>query len=159
MSGAATSSSIYRAPSTPSPITSPPSLLSFSLPTYLVKTILGPSLRRRSSSQERGAWQTRRLVNWIGSFRGKRSTQQTSWKCCRPDFREPRRPTKPRLSRVYGSCDSADKRPPSSFSRAACSWICLLQRRLKLRAQWSGTRRPTSPCGGLLLNLVTPLHH
>ena len=45
------------------------------------------------------------------------------------------RPTKPRLPRVYGSCDSADKRPPSSFSGAFCSWICLLQRRLKLRAQ------------------------
>src|SRR6476469_5644907 len=69
MSGAATSSSIYPAPVTPSPITSPPSLLSFSPPTYLVKTILGPSLRKWSSSQERGAWRTRRLVNWIGSFR------------------------------------------------------------------------------------------
>ena len=66
--------------STPSPITSPPSLLSFSPPIYLVKTILAPSSRKRSSSQEHGAWQTKRLVNWIGSFRnrGKRSTQQTS---------------------------------------------------------------------------------
>src|SRR6476469_6913270 len=50
-------------------VTSPSSLLSFSPPTHLVKTILAPNLRKRSSSQERGAWQTKRLVNWIGSFR------------------------------------------------------------------------------------------
>src|SRR6476620_12078491 len=64
----------------PVTVTSPSSLLSFSPPTHLVKTILAPNLRKRSSSQERGAWQTKRLVNWIGSFRnrGKRSTQQTS---------------------------------------------------------------------------------
>ena len=30
-------------------------------------------------------------------------------------------PTKPRLPQVYGSCDSADKRPPSSSSRVFCS--------------------------------------
>ena len=39
------------------------------LAAYMVKMILGPSSRKRSSSHKRGAWRTRRLVNWIGSFR------------------------------------------------------------------------------------------
>ena len=72
--------------------------------------------RKQSSSQELAVWRTKRLVNWIGSFRtrGKRSSQQTSQKSGRPNFRNLVRRTKPRLPRVYGSCDSADKRPPSS---------------------------------------------
>jgi len=109
-------SSIYRAPVTPSPITSPASLLSSSLVTYLSRMTLGLSSRKRSSSPEHGASRTTRLENWAGSLRDKPSTQQASYTDFRPELRESRWPTKPKSMTACGSCDSADKRSRSSSS-------------------------------------------
>ena len=59
----ATSSSTYPGRVTLSPITSPRSLVSFSLPTHLLRTTFGPGLRKRNFSPEHGVSRTTRREN------------------------------------------------------------------------------------------------